>query len=88
MAKERCRSWRDDLPFGLPEGFDYGNIRIVNDADSLMFTLPNSDRGNAARGLYEHRDQIGHQVAYAGMMAAWQHDHAVTVHAFLTSDEI
>ena len=58
--------------------------------DDLLSGLPepNEDRGNAARGLYEHRDQIGHQVAYAGMMAAWQHDHAVTVHAFLTSDEI
>jgi hypothetical protein len=88
MAKERCRSWRDDLLSGLPEDFDYGNIQTVDDAFSLIGHLPNEDRGNAARGLYEHRDQIGHEVAYAGMMAAWQHDHAVTVHAFLTSDEI
>jgi len=87
MTQRRRCNCRDDLPSGLPEDFDYGNIQTVHDADSLMVTLPNSDRGKAARGLYEHRDQIGHQVAYAGMMEAWDHDHGVTLDAFVTSDD-
>jgi hypothetical protein len=87
MTKRRRCNWLDDLPIGLPEGFDYGNIRTVYDAESLMFRLPNEDRGKAARGLYEHRDQIGHQVVYAGMMEAWGYDHAVTRQAFQTDDD-
>jgi hypothetical protein len=86
MAKRRRCNWRDDVLSGLPEGFDYGNIRTVDDAESrtvddaesLMFRLPKGDRGKAARGLYEHRDEIGHQASYAGIMAAWDH-HAVTL---------
>ncbi len=65
MAKRRRCSCRDDLPIGLLEDFDYGNIQTVDGADSRTFTLPNSDRGNAARGLYEHRDQIGSLMVYA-----------------------
>src|SRR6266536_3423320 len=87
MAERRRSSWRDDVLSGLPEGFDYGNIRTVDDAESLIFQLPKSDRGKAARGLYEHRDQIGHQVAYAGMMTRCDDDDGVTVHAFETIDD-
>ncbi len=78
MAKTRCRSGRDDLQFGLPEDFDYGNIQTVDDAFSLVCRLPNRAQGNAARGLYEHRHRVGHQASYAGIMAAWDH-YAVTL---------
>jgi hypothetical protein len=45
-------------------------------------TLPNADRGTAALRLYEHRAVIGRAPAYAGMMAAWEHDHGRVLDAF------
>jgi hypothetical protein len=74
--------WLRNLPFGLPPKFDYSLVRTADDACSMMFTLPNADRGTAAVELYEARDVVGHDVAYQGMMAAWDHDHGRVLAAF------
>jgi hypothetical protein len=76
------KPWLDGLPFGLPENFDYGVMRTASDAVSFMGTLPNRDRGRAAVGLHKHRHVVGHRVAHAGMMAAWDHDHEEMHKAF------
>jgi hypothetical protein len=70
------------LPFGLPRGFDFGRIRTIDDADTLICTLPNRDRGHGAHGLYRARNKIGSSIAFAGMMAAYEHDHRETFAAF------
>jgi hypothetical protein len=76
------KPWLDDLPFGLPNDFDYSLIRTADDALSFMVTLPNRDRGHAAVGLHKHRHVVGRRAAYAGMMAAWDHDHEELHEAF------
>jgi hypothetical protein len=81
MSKERCPAGWDDLARGLPCDFDFTQIRTVEEAERIIFMLPNADRGNAARGLYRERKKIGNDVAFAGMMKAWGHDHAGTVKA-------
>lgn len=75
-------SWRRDLPCGLPRNFDYSVLRTAGDARAMMFALPNRDRGNAAVGLYENRHLIGDDVAYHGMMSAWDHDDGWVASAF------
>jgi hypothetical protein len=80
--RPRNRSWLDNLPYGLPPDFDYSIVKTASDAESLMCALPNRDRGKAAVGLYEHLHQIGRRPVYAGLMAAWDHDHPVVIEAF------
>jgi hypothetical protein len=75
-------AWRNTIYLGLPEGFDFSNIRTVGDAFHLIVSLPNSQRGIAAKRLYEHRDIVGRRVAYRGLIEAWQHDHAAVRLAF------
>ena len=76
----------DRLPFGLPRDFDFTQVRSVKDVTKIMSTLPNRDRGNAARQLFRVREQIGNDLAFAGLMAAWGHDHVEVIEAF-GSDE-
>jgi hypothetical protein len=76
------KPWLRDLPFGLPEDFDYSLIRTANDALAFISALPNRDRGLAAVGLHRHRNVVGRRVAYTGMMAAWDHDHEEMHKAF------
>jgi hypothetical protein len=35
LSLPRRSARNDDLPFGLPEDFDYGNIRTVDDASGF-----------------------------------------------------
>ncbi len=49
---------------------------------TIISRLPNRDRGDAARGLYRVRKYIGNEAAFAGMMNAWDHDHAIALKAF------
>jgi hypothetical protein len=76
------RSWRDNLMFGLPEKFDFTVIKTTADAASLIFALPNADRGEAGKGLYDQRRVIGNAVAYCGLMHLWDHDHREVSSAF------
>jgi hypothetical protein len=71
-----------NLCFGLPHDFDFGRVRSVDEAGSMMSTLPNRDRGIAAKGLYKARKSIGRDVAFAGMMSSYEHDHQETLAAF------
>ena len=68
-------NWLYDLPSGLPSNFDYSLVRTTDDACSMIWRLPNADRGKAAAELYDAREVVGHAVAYEGLMAAWDHDH-------------
>ena len=69
------RAWRCELPFGLPDNFDFRNIETVEDASSFILALPNAHRGIGAKRLFEHRDIVGKPVAYQGLLQAWNHDH-------------
>jgi hypothetical protein len=66
--------WRDKLRFGLPEVFDYGQIRNAGDAKRFINSLPTEDRAKGAVQLYRHRELIGAKAAFAGMMTAWECD--------------
>ena len=68
-------NWLYDLPSGLPSNFDYSLVRTTDDACSMIWRLPNADRGKAAAELYDAREVVVHAVAYEGLMAAWDHDH-------------
>lgn len=70
MAQE----WLDKLEFGLPDNFDFDVIRSRDDVEALLTILPNSDRGIAARALYERTGRTGHELVYAAIMYAWEHD--------------
>ena len=74
--------WRYALPLGLPENFNFRNIRTVDDAFTFIVTLPNTQRGIAAKLLYEHRHVVSNRVAFRGLMEAWNHDHAWVLSAF------
>jgi hypothetical protein len=74
--------WLAELSGGLPADFGYCLVRSAADAKTLILTLPNCDRGRAAVGLYGQRDRIEPAVVYAGLMAAWDHDHRVVTDAF------
>jgi hypothetical protein len=80
------KSWAQTLPFGLPDDFDYDVIRSRSDVATLLFTLPNAERGEAARALFERRERIGRALAYAALIEAWEHDDRFTVEAFGTAD--
>ncbi len=80
--------WLAELSGGLPADFDYRLVRSAADAKTLILALPNCDRGRAAVGLYGQRDGIGPGAAYAGMMAAWDHDHRVVTDAFGSRDQL
>jgi hypothetical protein len=75
-------SWRETLPLGLPGNFNFRNIRTGNDAFNFIVSLPNWDRGIAAKLLYENRHVVGNRVAFRGLMEAWNHDHAWVRSAF------
>jgi hypothetical protein len=78
----KSRFWSSRLAGGLPADFDYQVVKSVEDAKALILLLPNCDRGQAAVGLYLHRDLIGAAAAYGGIMVAWDHDHREIVEAF------
>lgn len=79
-------SWARTLLFGLPDDFDFGVIRTKADVITLLSSLPNSDRGEAARALYERRGHLKRAVVFAALMESWDHDDRVTVDAFNTAD--
>jgi hypothetical protein len=58
------------LPFGIA------------DFDFKLVPTPNRDRGIAAHALFDVRDEIGREAAFAGMMAAYEHDHRAVADAF------
>lgn len=80
------KHWSDDLPFGLPADFNFDVIHTKADVQRLLWTLPNRDRGVAARRLYERRDHIGPALAYAAFMTAWGHDDRELFEAFETPE--
>jgi hypothetical protein len=82
VKNNEAPSWRDDLCLGLPNNFDFANIKTADDAFDLIVTLPNRHRGIAARGLYEHRHIVGNRVAFSGFIKAWNHDHTRVNSAF------
>jgi hypothetical protein len=81
-------TWDDRLHHGLPGNFDFGVVRTVDDAATLVCKLPNSDRGKAAKGLYEHRKIVGKRIAYRGLILAWEHDHRELISAFGSEEEL
>jgi hypothetical protein len=69
--------------FGLPDDFDFGLIRTKDDAMSLIWMLPNRDRGVAALRLFQALGApLDKQVVYCGLMSAWEHDHDAVLSAF------
>jgi hypothetical protein len=74
--------WLSQFSGGLPADFDYGVVRSVVDAKTLILVLPNCDRGRAAVELHRNRDLIGAAAAYSGIMVAWDHDHREIIDAF------
>jgi hypothetical protein len=74
--------WLAELSGGLPSDFDYRLVLSAADAKMLILALPNCDRGRAAVGLYGQRDRIEPAAVYAGVVAAWDHDHRVVTDAF------
>jgi hypothetical protein len=80
--KKKDVAWREKLQFGLPEVFDYGQIRDANSAKNFIISLPNADRAKGAVQLYRHREQIGPKAAFAGIMTAWEQDDGTLEDAF------
>src|SRR5258706_14986031 len=74
--------WANHLHYGLPGNFDFSVVRTVDNATTLLCALPNSHRGEAAKGLYEHREIVGKRVAHRGLSDAWDHDHEEVIFAF------
>lgn len=70
------------LSGGLPANVDYSVLKTAADAKALILILPSCDRGEAAVGLYRREGSIGADVAYSGLMAAWDHDHRAIIDAF------
>src|SRR5215213_5873185 len=81
-------NWADHLNYGLPANFDFSVVKTVDDARTLICTLPNSDRGEAAKGLYEHRENIGQRAAYSGLIDTWDHDHQELILAFGSEEQL
>jgi hypothetical protein len=75
-------SWREGLSLGLPKNLDFSNIQTANDAFHLILSLPNAQRGIAAKLLYENRGIVGTKVAFRGLMEAWNHDRGWALSAF------
>jgi hypothetical protein len=82
MRARRRKHWLEGLEFGLPDDFDFTVVKTKDDAASLMFRLPNADRGQAGRGLFDHRQTVGSDVAFSGLMDLWDHDHGQVAGAF------
>jgi hypothetical protein len=80
--------WLVELSGGLPGNFDYRLVRSAADAKTLILALPNCNRGRAAVGLYGQRDLIDPAAVYAGVIAAWDHDHRVVIEAFGSSEQL
>ena len=78
----RSNSWLELLADGVPSDFDFGHIRGPSDAQSFIFRLPNEHRGTGAAALHRHRDHVGRPAVFAGMIAAWEHDHGHVIAAF------
>ena len=78
-AMSARKSWKEPLPFGLPDDFDFSVIRSRADVVSLMAALPNADRGVLARKLYERRDHIGNALVFFALMDVWDHDYREVV---------
>jgi hypothetical protein len=75
--------WHRNLPFGLPDDFDFACIRTEHDAWLLMVALPNRDRGEAALGLVKALGApLEKRVVYSGLLTAWDHDHREVLSAF------
>jgi hypothetical protein len=75
--------WHKNLPFGLPDDFDFACIRTEHDAMLLMAALPNRDRGEAALGLLKALGApLEKHVVYSGLLRAWDHDHREVLSAF------
>ena len=72
----------------LPNNFDFSVVRTVDEAMTLLCALPNSDRGEAAKNLYELRKIVGKRVAYRGLILAWEHDHQELISAFGSEEEL
>jgi hypothetical protein len=64
-------SW-DNLPFGLPNDFDFTAVETPEAASILMSLLPNRDRGTAAKRLYDLKLSVGRNVAYRALMDGWE----------------
>ena len=76
------KSLLSQLSGGFPANFDYSVLKTAADAKALILVLPRCDRGEAAVGLCQHEGLIGADVAYSGLMAAWDHDHCEIIDAF------
>jgi hypothetical protein len=87
QSRSRRAVWLADLSGGLPPNFDYRVVRSLADAKALIFMLPNCDRGQAAVGLHRSRHSIGTDLAYVGIMAAWDLGHRETVDAFGSTED-
>jgi hypothetical protein len=87
-ANSKDRSWLEGLHLGLPDDFDYGVLRAPADASSLIFRLPNADRGDAAKAIVQQRDLLGREVAYQALIEAWDHDHGEVSKAFGTDEAL
>jgi hypothetical protein len=74
-SAKRSADWDADLPFGLPRGFDFRFIKTVSDVGRLISTLPNRDRGRAAKQIYDKRSVVGKEIVYPAIMRAWEQDH-------------
>jgi hypothetical protein len=81
-------TWEDGLNYGLSSNFDFSVVRTVDDAMTLLSALPNSDRGEAAKGLYEHSKIVERRVVYRGLILAWEHDHQELISAFGSEEEL
>jgi hypothetical protein len=82
------KKWLRGLPHGLPDDFDYDVIRTRSDVFDLIATLPNADRGEAAREIWQRRDRLGDRLAYAALIDAWDHDDRVLTEAFSSVDDL
>jgi hypothetical protein len=64
-------AWLENLSFGLPRDFDFTCTRNQHEAMSLIWALPNSDRGEAAVGLFKALGApLDKRVVYSGLVAA------------------
>jgi hypothetical protein len=70
------------LPGGLPAEFGYNVVKSAADAKALSLVSPSWDRGHSAVGLYHHHGLIGADVAYGGLLVAWDRDHREAFNAF------
>jgi hypothetical protein len=66
VTGEGRTSWRLGHPLGLPDDFDYKDLRTRIDIVHFVKALPNPHRGRAAKMAYDHGDVLGPRlVSYA-----------------------